>query len=137
MLALMFAQGNDNPIFKSKPETHLVDNNMLVIGHGQFIIHIPQLKSCYVFISKYLISQTLFRRNTNYHFFSDITVIKKFFHQRFIYKDVEYPLCFCSWSYPSFIKHFNGNFWPTNYNNNNYSHVSFDCCALNNWYMEK
>ena len=44
----MFAQGNDNPIFKTKPETHLVDNNMLVIGlyhrvHGQFL----QLKSCY------------------------------------------------------------------------------------------
>ena len=32
MFALMFAQGNDNPIFEPNPETHLVDNNMLVIG---------------------------------------------------------------------------------------------------------
>ena len=37
----MFAQGNDNSIFKPKPKNHLVDNNMLVIGlyhrvHGQF-----------------------------------------------------------------------------------------------------
>ena len=38
----------------------------------------PQLKSFYD-ISTNLISQTLFRRNTNYQFLSDITVIKWFF----------------------------------------------------------
>ena len=45
-------------IFKPKPKNNLVDNNMLVIEHEQFIIHIPQLKSCYVFISTYIFDKS-------------------------------------------------------------------------------